>query len=89
MDVLPAKIAGVKKIVMMTPTDSEGNVPAAILAAASIAGVDEIYKVGGAHGVAALAYGTETIPKVDRLWDREIFMLPRPSAWFMAKLILI
>lgn len=67
MDALPAKIAGVKKIVMMTPTDSEGNVPAAILAAASIAGVDEIYKVGGAHGVAALAYGTETIPKVDKI----------------------
>lgn len=67
MDVLPAKIAGVKKIVMMTPTDSEGNVPAAILAAASIAGVDEIYKVGGAYGVAALAYGTETIPKVDKI----------------------
>ena len=67
MDVLPAKIAGVKKIVMMTPTDSEGNVPAAILAATSIAGVDEIYKVGGAHGVAALAYGTETIPKVDKI----------------------
>ena len=67
MDVLPAKIAGVKKIVMITPTDSGGNVPAAILAAASIAGVDEIYKVGGAHGVAALAYGTETIPKVDKI----------------------
>ncbi|MGM0165838.1 histidinol dehydrogenase [Enterococcus sp. AZ135] len=67
MDVLPAKIAGVKKIVMITPTDSEGKVPVAILAAASIAGVDEIYKVGGAHGVAALAYGTETIPKVDKI----------------------
>ncbi|WP_413538034.1 histidinol dehydrogenase [Enterococcus malodoratus] len=67
MDVLPAKIAGVPKIVMMTPTDGAGNVPAAILAAASIAGVDEIYKVGGAHGVAALAYGTETIPKVDKI----------------------
>ncbi|WP_195961441.1 histidinol dehydrogenase [Enterococcus casseliflavus] len=67
MDVLPAKIAGVKKIVMITPTDSRGKVPAAILAAASVAGVDEIYKVGGAHGVAALAYGTETIPKVDKI----------------------
>lgn len=67
MDVLPAKIAGVKKIVMITPTDSQGTVPAAILAAASVAGVDEIYKVGGAHGVAALAYGTETIPKVDKI----------------------
>lgn len=67
MDVLPAKIAGVKKIVMITPTDSQGKVPGAILAAASVAGVDEIYKVGGAHGVAALAYGTETIPKVDKI----------------------
>lgn len=67
MDVLPAKIAGVKKIVMITPTDSQGKVPAAILATASVAGVDEIYKVGGAHGVAALAYGTETIPKVDKI----------------------
>lgn len=67
MDVLPAKIAGVKKIVMITPTDSQGKVPTAILAAASVAGVDEIYKVGGAHGVAALAYGTETIPKVDKI----------------------
>ncbi|OQO84696.1 histidinol dehydrogenase [Enterococcus casseliflavus] len=67
MDVLPAKIAGVKKIVMITPTDSQGKVPAAILAAAFVAGVDEIYKVGGAHGVAALAYGTETIPKVDKI----------------------
>lgn len=67
MDVLPAKIAGVKKIVMITPTDSQGKVPAAILAAASVAGVDEIYKVGGAHGVAALAYGTETIPKVEKI----------------------
>lgn len=67
MDVLPAKIAGVKKIVMITPTDHKGNVPAAILAAASIAGVDNVYKVGGAHGVAALAYGTETIPKVDKI----------------------
>ncbi|WP_313630401.1 histidinol dehydrogenase [Enterococcus devriesei] len=67
MDVLPAKIAGVKKIVMITPTDNEGKVPDAILAAAEVAGVDEIYKVGGAHGVAALAYGTETIPKVDKI----------------------
>ena len=67
MGVLPAKIAGVKKIVMITPTDSQGKVPSAILAAASVAGVDEIYKVGGAHGVAALAYGTETIPKVDKI----------------------
>ena len=89
MDVLPAKIAGVKKIVMITPTDSQGKVPAAILAAASVAGVDEIYKVGGAHGVAALAYGTETIPKVDKIVGQEIFMSPQRKKWCTAKLISI
>lgn len=67
MDVLPAKIAGVSKIVMITPPNAEGKIPAAILAAAQIAGVDEIYKVGGAQGVAALAYGTESLPKVDKI----------------------
>lgn len=67
MDVLPAKIAGVEKIVMITPPNKEGNIPTAILAAAHIAGVDEIYKLGGAQGVAALAYGTETIPSVDKI----------------------
>ncbi|MCD5002693.1 histidinol dehydrogenase [Enterococcus saccharolyticus] len=67
MDVLPAKIAGVSKIVMITPPNAEGKIPTAILAAAKIAGVDEIYKVGGAQGVAALAYGTESLPKVDKI----------------------
>ncbi|MGX7197695.1 histidinol dehydrogenase [Enterococcus olivae] len=67
MDVLPAKIAGVEKIVMITPPNKEGKIPTAILAAAKIAGVDEIYKVGGAQGIAALAYGTKTIPKVDKI----------------------
>lgn len=67
MDSLPAKIAGVEKIVMVTPPNQAGEIPAAILAAAHVAGVDEIYKVGGAQGVAALAYGTETIPQVDKI----------------------
>ncbi len=65
MNVIPAKIAGVKEIIMITPPQKE-FVPA-ILVAAKLAGVDKIYQVGGAQGVAALAYGTETIPKVDKI----------------------
>ena len=65
MNVIPAKIAGVKEIIMITPPQKE-FVPA-ILVAARLAGVDKIYQVGGAQGVAALAYGTETIPKVDKI----------------------
>ncbi len=67
MDAIPAKIAGCKRVVMVTPPDREGKVNPVILAAASVAGVDEIYKVGGAQAVAALAYGTETIPKTDKI----------------------
>lgn len=67
MDALPAKIAGVKEVVMVTPPNAQGKVNPAILAAARIAGVDKIYKVGGAQAVAALAYGTESIPKVDKI----------------------
>lgn len=67
MDAIPAKIAGVGEIVMVTPPDSEGNVNPVILAAAHIAGIDKIFKVGGAQAVAALAYGTESIPKVDKI----------------------
>jgi len=67
MNVLPAKVAGVGKIVMTTPCDREGKVNPATLAAATLAGVDEIYKAGGAQAVAALAFGTESIPKVDKI----------------------
>ncbi len=67
MNAIPAKVAGVEKIVMVTPPQKDGNINPAILVAADIAGVDEIYKVGGAQGVAALAYGTETIKKVDKI----------------------
>ena len=67
MDSIPAKIAGVREVVMVTPPNSEGKVNPVILAAASIAGVDRIFKVGGAQAVAALAYGTESVPKVDKI----------------------
>jgi len=67
MNAVPAKIAGVKEIVMVTPPDKEGNIPSAILCAAKIAGVDTIIKTGGAQAVAALAYGTESVPKVDKI----------------------
>ena len=67
MDAIPAKIAGCPQIVVVTPPGKDGKVPAAILAAAKIAGVDRIFKVGGAQAIAALAYGTQTIPKVDKI----------------------
>ena len=67
MDVIPAKIAGVREMVMVTPPGKDGKVNPAILAAASIAGADKIYKLGGAQAIAALAYGTESIPKVDKI----------------------
>ena len=67
MDSIPAKIAGVREMCIVTPPDSEGKVNPVILAAAKIAGVDRIFKVGGAQAIAALAYGTESIPKVDKI----------------------
>lgn len=67
MDSIPAKIAGCKEICITTPPNSEGKVNPVILAAAKIAGVDRIFKVGGAQAVAALAYGTQSIPKVDKI----------------------
>ena len=67
MDTIPAKIAGCGTIVMVTPPGADGKINPVILAAAKIAGVDLIFKVGGAQAVAALAYGTESIPKVDKI----------------------
>ena len=67
MDSIPAKIAGVRELVMVTPPNAEGKVNPVILAAAWVAGVDKIFKVGGAQAVAALAYGTESIPRVDKI----------------------
>ena len=67
MDAIPARVAGVPELVMVTPPSADGSVNPAILAAASVAGVDRIYKVGGAQAIAALAYGTESVPRVDKI----------------------
>ncbi len=67
MNIIPAKVAGVPKVIMCTPPNAEGKAPAGSLVAADIAGADEIYKVGGAQAIAAMAYGTETIPKADKI----------------------
>ena len=67
MNCIPAKLAGVGEIVMATPPKKDGKIPAEILAAASVAGVDRIFKIGGAQAVAAMAYGTESVPAVDKI----------------------
>ena len=67
MNVIPAKVAGVSEIVMTTPPGADGKVNPGTLVAADIAGVDAIYKAGGAQAIAALAFGTESIPKVDKI----------------------
>ncbi|MCC8167759.1 MAG: histidinol dehydrogenase, partial [Clostridiales bacterium] len=67
MNVIPAKVAGVSRIVMCTPPGPDGKVSPSILVAANEAGADEIYKVGGAQAIAAMAFGTESIPKVDKI----------------------
>ena len=67
MDAIPAKIAGCAELTMVTPPRSDGTIDASILAAAKVAGVDRVFKLGGAQAVAALAYGTESVPKVDKI----------------------
>lgn len=67
MDAIPAQLAGVKQIIMVSPPDEEGKIADPILAAAKVAGVNRIFKVGGAQAVAALAYGTQSVPKVDKI----------------------
>ncbi len=67
MNAIPAKIAGVKKMIMLTPPQKDGKIKDEILIAAKLAGVTDIFKVGGAQAIAAMAYGTETIPKVDKI----------------------
>ena len=67
MNVIPAKIAGVEEIVLVTPPERDGSISTAALAAARIAGADRIFKLGGAQAVAALAYGTESVPRVDKI----------------------
>ena len=67
MNVIPAKVAGVDRIVMMTPPSKDGTITPEVLVAADLAGCDEIYKIGGAQAVAAMAFGTQTIPKVYKI----------------------
>lgn len=67
MNAIPAKIAGVKEIIMATPVKADGKVKPEVLAAAKLSGVDKVYKMGGAQAIAAMAYGTQTIPKVDKI----------------------
>ncbi len=67
MDAVPAKVAGVRRVVMVTPPQHDGTLSAYTLAAASVAGVDEVYAVGGAQAIGAVAYGTESIPRVDKV----------------------
>ncbi|WP_226580483.1 histidinol dehydrogenase [Halobacillus litoralis] len=67
MNVIPAQVAGVKRIVMTTPPGKDGRIPDGVLLAAHLLGIEDVYKVGGAQAVAALAYGTETIPSVDKI----------------------
>lgn len=67
MNIIPAKVAGVEKIIMTTPCNAQGEVNPATLVAADIAGVNEIYKVGGAQAIAAMAFGTQSVPKVDKI----------------------
>ncbi|MBR7078740.1 MAG: histidinol dehydrogenase, partial [Clostridia bacterium] len=67
MDSIPAKIAGCGEVIITTPPGKNGKVPAAILAAAEVAGVDRVFKIGGAQAIAAMAFGTETVPKTDKI----------------------
>lgn len=67
MTAIPARVAGVREVILATPPQVDGSVSAAILVAADIAGVDRVFKVGGAQAIAALAYGTESVPKVDKI----------------------
>jgi histidinol dehydrogenase len=67
MDAIPAKIAGCREVIMTTPPNSEGKINPVILAAAGVAGVDRIFKLGGAQAIAAMAYGTESVPRVDKI----------------------
>ncbi len=67
MNAIPAKVAGVKEIILCTPPANNGRIPDSVLVAASISGVDKVFSVGGAHSIAAMAYGTQSIPKVDKI----------------------
>ena len=67
MDTIPAKLAGCKQVIMVSPPGKDGKLNPAVLAAAYVAGVDRVFRIGGAQAIAALAYGTETVPKADKI----------------------
>jgi histidinol dehydrogenase len=67
MSAIPAKMAGVKEVILVTPPSKNGDIPSVMLAAAAIAGVDRVFSIGGAQAIAALAYGTESVPRVDKI----------------------
>lgn len=81
MDILPAKIAGVEEIAMTTPPQADGKINPHVLVAAHMAGVNHIYKVGGAQAIAALAYGTESIPRVDKIVGPGNIFVARAKKW--------
>lgn len=89
MNVIPALVAGVQRIVMVSPPNDNGILPSAVLVAADIAGVKEIYKVGGAQAIAALAYGTESIEKVDKIVGPGNIFVALAKEKFLAMLLLI
>ena len=88
MNAIPAKVAGVAQIVMVAPAP-RGHINPVVLAAAALAGVDEVYTVGGAQAVAALAYGTDTLPRVDKIVGPGTAMSLRPSGRYLAVLVSI
>src|SRR5699024_4066104 len=81
MNAIPAKIAGVQDVAITTPPQTDGTVNPHVLAAASLAGIDRIYKIGGAQAIAALAYGTETIPNVDKIVGPGNAFVARAKKW--------
>lgn len=87
MNAVPAKIAGVKEIIMVTPPLKDGTPNKDILVAAALCGVDRVFMSGGAQAIAALAYGTEEIPKVDKIVYSETFTLQQQRSFFMVLLI--
>lgn len=81
MDIIPAKIAGVREIYMTTPPQADGSVNPYVLVAAKMAGVSKVYKMGGAHAIAALAYGTESVKKVDKIVGPGNAYVARAKKW--------
>lgn len=89
MDVIPAKVAGVKEIILCSPPRKSGKVDPVILACAKLAGVDRVFMVGGAQAIAAMAYGTQTVPKVDKIVGPGNIYVATAKKWFSVPAVLI